>query len=581
MLQLNGVCTQLFRCPLVSGFTKTEKNMNMKNRDAMKKDSAPVHSLLPWIAAAAGGALAFLGYAGFDQFYLEWICLVPILWAISGQTPGRAFLIGWVAGIVGHGGGFYWIVTMLQQFADLAWPLAALALLLLAAVNGMVFAIWAWATRLICRNEGWSAVWVSPVVWTAAEKFWPQLFPNYLGASQYKLSLVTQIADLTGILGVTFLVVYTNSTIHEVIERIRSKHPHPWQSAFAFAAVASAVLVYGAVRINMVDRSASTTESLAVGVVQTNRGAGDKHVDQGLFLREHQEMSRELIADQPLDIIVWPESVLGMNLASRDGRVPPGLLGDLRTPLLFGTVLQTVDQGERRIYNSAILVDRTGSILGSYDKMVLVPFGEYIPFGDTFPELYSWSPYSGRFWKGENTEPLQLNGHALSVNICYEDIFPGQVRMLMAGGRNRRIPEAMFNLTNDSWYGNSVEPMEHLVLASFRSIEHRRALVRSTNTGISAIVDPVGRIDRRTAQWTKASLAGRIPLMQGRTIYAVLGDWIGWVCALIALLGIGRALQTTKRLPTSSAPQTADEKGRFGKHAAGTRMKGKRHRDKT
>ena len=535
--------------------------------------------LLRWLAAVAGGVLAFLGYVGFDQFYLEWICLVPILWAISGQTPGRAFLIGWIAGIVGHGGGFYWIVTMLQQFAELAWPLAALGLVLLAAANGMVFAIWAWSTRLICRDTGWSVVWVSPVIWTAVEKFWPQLFPNYLGASQYRLSLVTQIADITGILGVTFLVVYMNSTIHAVIERIRSKHSHPWRPAVIFASVIGIVLVYGAVRINLVDRSASTAGSLAVGVVQTNRGAGEKHVDESLFLREHQELSREIVKTQPLDIIVWPESVLAITLASREAVLSTNLLGDLHTPLLFGTVLFTEERGERRMYNSAVLVDEQGRIAGTYDKTVLVPFGEYIPFGDTFPQFYLWSPYSSRFWRGKNAEPLQLHGRVLSVNICYEDIFPGHIRKLMQGGRDHRIPEAMFNLTNDSWYGNTIQPMEHLVLASFRSIEHRRALVRSTNTGISAIVDPVGRIDHRTAQWTKASLVGKIPLMQGRTVYEIMGDWIGWVCAIIALLGIGRVVETMRRLARSSAAQHADGKGHFVKHASGGGTKGKRRRD--
>jgi len=549
----------------------------MKNVNAVK-DPAPMHTLLPWIAAVAGGLLAFLGYVGIDQFYLEWICLVPILWAISGQTPGRAFLIGWVAGIVGHGGGFYWIVTMLRQFADVSWPLAVLGLLLLSAANGIVFAIWAWATRLISRGAGWSVAWVSPIIWTASEKFWPQLFPNYLGASQYKLSLVTQIADLTGILGVTFLVVYMNSTIYAVIERIRRKHPHPWRPAAIFSVVIGIVLVYGAVRISMVDRNASSAGSLAVGLVQTNRGAGEKHFDEGLFLQEHQEMSRALVMSQPLDIIAWPESTLFLNLASREGVLSTSLLGDLRTPLLFGAVILTEERGERRMYNSAVLVDGTGRIVGTYDKMVLVPFGEYIPFGDTFPRLYSWSPYSGRFWRGENTEPLRLNNHVLSVNICYEDIFPDHVRMLMEGGRHHRVPEAMFNLTNDSWYGNTVQPMEHLVLASFRSIEHRRALVRSTNTGISAIVDPVGRIDRRTAQWTKASLVGRIPLMQGRTVYAMLGDWIGWVCAIISVLGIIRALQTPRRLADKSAAHKAGEKSRFGKHASDGRAKGKHSR---
>ena len=104
---------------------------------------AGIKNLLPWIAAVAGGIVAFLGYAGFDHFYLEWICLVPVLWAIRGQSPRRAFLMGWVAGIVGHGGGFYWIVHMFQQFAGLAWPFAVLGLLLIAAANGIVFAAWA------------------------------------------------------------------------------------------------------------------------------------------------------------------------------------------------------------------------------------------------------------------------------------------------------------------------------------------------------------------------------------------------------------------------------------------------------
>ncbi len=542
----------------------------MNHGDVVKKGSASMHPQLPWIAAMAGGVLAFLGYVGFDQYYLEWVCLVPILWAIDRQTLGRAFLIGWAGGIVAHGGGFYWIATMLREFAGASLPLAVLGCLLLSAANGLVFAIWAWATRLISRDAGWSVAWVSPIIWTAIEKFWPELFPNYLGASQYKLSLVTQIADITGILGVTFLLVYTNSSIYTVIERLRVKHPNPWIPAAVFAVVISAVLSYGAIRINAVDKSSLSAESLAVGLVQTNRGAGEKHVDEDLFLREHQEMSKELVKSHPLDIIVWPESVLLLNLPSREGVLPVSVRDDLRTPLLFGAIILTQEQGQRRMYNSAVLVDKTGRIAGTYDKMVLVPFGEYIPFGDTFPRLYTWSPYSGRFWRGQNTEPLDLNNHTLSVNICYEDIFPEHVRLLMQGGRNHRIPEALFNLTNDSWYGNTVEPMEHLVLASFRSIEHRRALVRSTNTGISAIVDPVGRIDWRTDQWTKETLVNRIPLMHGRTVYAVLGDWIGWMCATIALLGIGRALLVRRRFAIGGA----GEKVRSSKHTVRT-TKGK------
>ncbi len=148
------------------------------------------------------------------------------------------------------------------------------------------------------------------------------------------------------------------------------------------------------------------------------------------------------------------------------------------------------------------------------------------------------------------------------MSICYEDIFPGQISMLMSGGRYRNIPEAMFNLTDDSWYGNTAEPMEHLVLASFRAIEHRRPLVRATSTGVSAIIDPVGRLNHRSVQWTKETLVGQIPMMHGRTVYAMLGDWIGWLCAILTLLGIGRVYQLAGRRLESKKTYDNKEKKR-------------------
>lgn len=528
----------------------------------MKKSTAfadSVHPALPWVGAVLSGVLAFLGYAGFNLYYLEWICLVPVLFAIIRAAPGRAFLLGWVSGIVGHAGGFYWIATLLRQFADAPWLLAVGGLLLLSAANGLVFALWAWAVRWISRDLGWSVFWLAPVVWTAAEKFVPQLFPNFLGASQYKLILLTQVSDLTGILGVSFLLVFINAAFFSVIENLRTKQQRPWKPAIVLGAIIGAVLVYGAVRINMVDETAAKAESVSVGLVQTNRGAGDKHVNAEQFLREHVELSKELLKNREMDLVVWPESVLAVHLPVREGKMRTDIFGDTATPLLFGALIQTDEYGERRLYNSAILLDKTGNIAGTYDKVVLVPFGEYIPFGDIFPQLYAWSPYSGRLWAGKSREPLMLDGHPLSINICYEDIFPGHVRVLMQGGRNGRIPEAIFNLTNDSWYGDTVQPTEHLVLASFRAIEHRRTLVRSTNTGISAIVDPVGRIEKRTGQWTKETLSGRVSLLQGRTVYAVLGDWIGWVCAAITFIGIIRARPKAKKQHSVFQKNTVNE----------------------
>lgn len=509
--------------------------------------SCRVHEALPWIAAVTGGILLFLGYAGFDQFYLDWICLVPVLWAIREQRPGRAFLIGWVAGIAAHGGGFYWVIQMFQGFAGMAWPLATLGFLLLAAANGIVMAAWAWGTRLIIRDTGWNVAWVSPVVWTAAEKFWPEMFPNYLGASQYKLILLTQIADVTGILGVSFFVVYINSTIYLFIEQWIKNRRFAWRQAAVFVVVVTIVLVYGGIRIQDIDRQASNAEKLTVGMIQANHGAGEKHRNPGAVLRDHLEMSETLAASRSLDLIVWPEAIGNVSLTQRTGLLSSDLPGNLHTPMLFGMILSEWQEDKRRFYNTAILTDGRGQILGTYDKMVLVPFGEYIPFGDAFPWLYSWSPYSSRFWPGKSVEPLPLGKHSLSVSICYEDIFPRQIRSLMQVGHNGRIPDAMFNLTNDSWYGKSTEPIEHLALASFRSIEHRRYLVRATNTGVSAFVDPVGRLVNCSGLWTKETLVDRISMMQGRTVYSLLGDWLGWGCAGLSLLGIGVVIRAASR----------------------------------
>jgi apolipoprotein N-acyltransferase len=517
--------------------------------------------LTPWIAAVTGGILLFLGYVGFDQFYLEWICLVPVLWAVREQRPGRAFLIGWLAGMVGHAGGFYWVIGMFQQFAGAPWPLGLLGLIFLAAANGIVVGTWAWATRLITRDTGWSVVWVAPVVWTAVEKFWPELFPNYLGASQYLLPRLTQVADLTGILGVSFLVVYINATIYAVLATWFENRRLARRELATLAAAVTLVLAYGEYRVRDLDRQASVAEKLTVGLIQTNIGAGDKYGDPESSLREHQEMSRTLAQTKPLDLIVWPEGIC--NVGSREGRLPSQVLGDLATPVLLGTILQQWGGDNRiRTCNTALLADGSGRILGSYDKSVLVPFGEYIPFGDMFPILYSWSPYVSRFWPGESEEPLQLGRHLLSVSICYEDIFPTKIRSLMRGGRARRVPQAMFNLTNDSWYGKSTEPMEHLALASFRSIENRRSLVRVTNTGVSAFVDPVGRIVSRTGMWTRESLAEQIPLLQGGTVYSLFGDWIGWLCAILAVCCMVQAMRVSG--PRKEADRSHDEG--TGKH---------------
>jgi apolipoprotein N-acyltransferase len=178
-----------------------------------------------------------------------------------------------------------------------------------------------------------------------------------------------------------------------------------------------------------------------------------------------------------------------------------------------------------------------GNLRGRYDKQFLLAFGEYLPFGDTFPILYKWSPHSGSFSAGKTLDPLtvDLKGkeHKVSVLICYEDILPSFTNRAVAYAK----PELLVNMTNDAWFGDTAEPWQHLALAKFRAVEHRRYLVRSTNSGVSAIIDPVGGIVDGTLSSTFKPEAreGVIHWMQGTTVYEVIGD-VPWYLVTIGIV---------------------------------------------
>src|SRR5690606_32311490 len=225
---------------------------------------------------------------------------------------------------------------------------------------------------------------------------------------------------------------------------------------------------------------------------------------------------------------VWPES--GLNRA-----VPPtvknleGVVArKVQAPMIVGAV--RVEFGERRrAWNTALALAPGGDIVGVYDKIELLAFGEYVPLGELFPSIYDMLPYSSHFQRGQSTAPLPVGDYRLSTNICYEDILPALVRKRMgpidaAGTR----PHALVNLTNDSWYG-PMEPPIHLALATFRSIEHRRWMIRSTSTGISAFIDASGRVVKRSGFETEEILVHDVPMITGGpTIYGRIGDAFGW-----------------------------------------------------
>jgi len=204
--------------------------------------------------------------------------------------------------------------------------------------------------------------------------------------------------------------------------------------------------------------------------------------------------------------------------------------GVLEVPHIIGGIVTETVGDEEKAYNSALLVEGS-TIMGRYDKRRLLPFGEMIPFGETFPVLYELSPQSGHISPGRASTPLQFGDKRIAVMICYEDVLPGLVNGAVADTN----PDLLVNLTNDAWFGETWEPWMHHALARFRAVEHHRYFLRATNTGVSSIVDPVGRVIAHTETFRPELLTGEVRYLQGGTVYETIGDTPWYLSALAAL----------------------------------------------
>jgi apolipoprotein N-acyltransferase len=285
----------------------------------------------------------------------------------------------------------------------------------------------------------------------------------------------------------------------------------------------------------MVKSDVERAEAVRVGYVQGNMGLMAKREQPGEGLRRHVRLTQEL-RDKGVDLVVWSESSVTFAVPEDMGMKTPfyrdRFAGRLGVPTIFGAVLFRADPDRERWFNTAISTNIKGEVIGRYDKEYLLAFGEYLPFGDDFPILYKWSPHSGRFSKGTDLSPVDVEvkgqKHKVTVLICYEDILPGFTNRAVAAGD----PELLVNITNDAWFGDTTEPWEHLALAKFRAIEHRRFLVRSTNSGVSAIVDPLGGVVSHTKTFVAEAQEGTVRWMRGTTVYEVVGDLPWWLLAL-------------------------------------------------
>lgn len=485
------------------------------------------------LLAVLGGTVAFLGFAGFDLWPLSFVAFAPLLLALRWPTPvhgAAALRTGWLFGFVGIWGGYYWIVQMLEDFSG--FPTAAnvgIAALLLGYL-ALQFALFAWLWDR-AEQRGWHPVVAAVAVWCALEWLFPNLFPFFYGASLHPVPLLVQVVDLGGPGLLSALLVGTGAALYLAWTRWRQGDAHPLRPLTVMGLLLAATLVYGAVRIAQVDTAVAEAPKLTVGMVQANMGIFDKRLDPTEGQRRHIEQTLQLQRTVPdLDLVLWPESAITFFVPETRRNLRDTVTGPaIRVPVLFGGLARRRVDGRRRYFNTAYLLDAEGNVLGTYDKTYLLAFGEYLPFGETFPVLYEWSPHSGRFTPGDHVRPVRLGPWRLTVLICYEDILPAFARKAVREGH----PHLLVNLTNDAWFGDTHEPWIHLALAKFRAVEHRRFLARSTNSGVSAFVDPAGRVVAHTGVFERANLHAEVAMLDGLpTLYGWIGDWFAMLCVL-------------------------------------------------
>jgi apolipoprotein N-acyltransferase len=517
----------------------------------------PLPAKIAYPLAVLCGFLYFLAFPGVDLWPLSFVALVPLIVALRGQTPRRALGLGWMAGFTMTMCGFYWLLEMLRIFSGFGPPLCLVFMAILCAYQAGRIALAGWLYGR-AERRGWHAAPVFALAFAASELVFPLLFPWYYGATVHNAVVFLQVADLGGPYLVGLVLVAANLGLAELLlARREGRAPNRRVLAAAVAAPLLG-LAYGYPRLLNVDATANQAQPLKVGIVQGNQPL----IGKRQALKVHLARTEEL-KEKGVELVVWSEGASGM--ANRDTAgyedVRRTISNRLGVPAVIGTLLAKQSGKDYQYFNAALLTAGDGAVLGRYDKQYLLAFGEYLPLGETFPVMYEWSPHSSRFSSGTSIEPMVWGEHRISALICYEDILPGFVNGMV----RHADPDLLVNLTNDTWFGDSTEPWIHLALAKLRAVEHRRYLIRSTNTGVSAIIDPVGRVPLHGASFQEEALIGVVKFMRARTVYEVVGDW-PWFLATLAIFGMAfvtreRAMKLLKRVPPETPPQPLPKEG--------------------
>ncbi len=489
-----------------------------------------------------------------DLYWLSWIAVTPLLVALlrartagalqvdAGAklvpaSPWQGFLLGYAGGILWSAGTCYWVFDTMHRYGGLPVPAAAFVLLLFCLYIGLYQGFFGWLVALVASPKASLRLPLvaAPFLWVAVELARTRItaFPwELLGYAQTSNVMLTRIATLTGVYGLSFEIVLVNSAFAAafLVEKTRRKN-------LLLAAVAATIVLQTGQWI--VEPAPATTDRAAL-LVQPNIPIVAEWTSD-YFQSTVTDLTRVSLSSagaeqrRHYDLIVWPESPSPFFTNDSRFREPVSALArESGSWVIAGAIgiAPPAESGARRsqIFNSAALVSPQGEWTTRYDKVHLVPFGEYLPFPQVFGFAGGLTKEVGEFQHGKLRRPLDAGGEPLGTFICYESIFPDEVRKFARDGA-----QALVNISNDGWYGDSGAWKQHSQQTRMRAIENNRWLLSATNTGLTAVIDPWGRIAAEVPRKERTALVAPYALVASTTFYTRHGDWFALLCAIISL----------------------------------------------
>ncbi len=529
--------------------------------------------LSAWLLAGLSSLLQVLIFPLPGLYVLSWVAFAPLIVALlrarpagileidgsvdlQAAKPGQAFLLAYTSGILWYAGTCYWIYNTMHQYGGLNKPLALLALFLFCLYLGLYHGLFGWLLSLTVGpgRDSRRALLAAPFLWVAVELARTRVtgFPwNLLGTAQVDNISLSRITTWTGVYGVSFEILLVNVAVAAAFLVPKKKRNVLLIASLTAAAVLQAGRLVDAPAVPADHAALLVQENIPVDETWTRDNFQRTLHDLADLSVRAASNSAPGTAAGKLDLIVWPESPAPFFTSDPLFRDPVSQMARTAHSLVVTGAIGTAPAMQNgtsgsQVFNSAALVSPSGDWTARYDKVHLVPFGEYLPFPKLFAFAGGLTKEVGEFQAGVSRAPLDAGDKRLGVFICYESVFPGEVRQFANQGAH-----VLVNLSNDGWYGDSGAYAQHLNQTRVRAIENDRWILSATDTGVTASIDPYGRIVARLPRKERGALIAPYALTSVTTFYTRHGDWFAWLCAIISAGALLTRFASSKKVQGS------------------------------